>query len=195
VPHFQGKADIEAAMRAEAGLHCCFLHLSSYLENFIQMVALDGRELDLSLPCPRFDASGGLYLQLPTHAMMLFPVTDLGAAVVTILSNPTAHDGVTHGLVSEVLTGEQIADKISVALGQPVGFRAVTVAEFRSYGFPGAEELADMFEFMDTYGDSLGRSVEDTKALIPKLTTFDEWAAAHAVKPSEHVVRACTSSA
>ena len=90
VPPFDGKARIERAIAA-SGLHYTFLHLSSYCENFVQVVANDGRELDLNLPCPRVDADGNLVLLLPLEdkAMRLFCVGDLGQAVVTVLQNPS----------------------------------------------------------------------------------------------------------
>ena len=87
------------------------------------------------------------------------------------------HDGKTYGLVCESLTGEQMVAIIADLLGKKVTYTPVSPATFASWGFPGAQELADMFEFTNNHPDKAPRSVEDTKALVPRLHSFRDWAA------------------
>ncbi len=138
-----------------------FLRLSFYTENFFGVFP------------PRRGADGALALALPMadKPMSLFSVGDLGRAVVTVLSNTEAHNGKAYGLASDWLTGTEIVSLISSIIGEPVAYTPPPVEGFKKAGFPGAEDLGNMFDFYANHADKFVRSVEDTKALIPHLTT------------------------
>ena len=50
----------------------------------------------------------------------------------------------------------------------------MTTDEFATLDFPGAEDLAVMFEFLQSGGAE--RDVELTKKLNPDMPTFEQWA-------------------
>ena len=55
--------------------------------------------------------------------------------------------GKTVGIAGEHLTGAQMAAALSKALGQPVRYNEVTPEVYRGFGFPGADDLGNMFQF------------------------------------------------
>jgi hypothetical protein len=72
-----------------------------------------------------------------------------------------------------------MAAAFSAALGQPVRYNAIEPAVYRSFGFPGAEDLGNMFQFnRDCAADfCASRSVEFSRGLNPGLKTFGAWLA------------------
>jgi hypothetical protein len=55
----------------------------------------------------------------------------------------------------------------------------VTPDVYRSFGFPGADDLGNMFQFYADFEDYFvgARSLDVTRSLNPKLQTFDQWLA------------------
>jgi hypothetical protein len=86
------------------------------------------------------------------------------------------------GIAGEHLTGTQMADGMGKALGQDVRYNAVPPEVFRGFGFPGADDLGNMFQFKHDFEDYFcgARSIEFSRALNPGLQSFDTWLAKHA---------------
>ena len=138
------------------------LRLSAYTENF------------LSFFVPRRGEDGKLSLTIPLEGQLsLFSVADLGRAVATVLSNPDAHSGKAYGLASEWLTGAEIAALLGKVVGEPVAYYPVPVAVFKTFPFPGASDIGNMFAFYERR-DLYSRSVAETAALIPGGPTSAE---------------------
>ena len=57
----------------------------------------------------------------------------------------------------------------------------MTPAAFRSFGFPGADDLGNMFQFNAEFADYFtgARDLDVARALNPQLLTFDAWLAAN----------------
>ena len=55
-------------------------------------------------------------------------------------------------------------------------------AAYRSFGFPGADDLGNMFQFKAEFQDAwcAPRSVPATRALHPGLQSFEDWLARNA---------------
>jgi hypothetical protein len=70
-----------------------------------------------------------------------------------------------------------MAAAFSHALGQTVRYNEVAPEVFRSFGFPGADDLGNMFQFnRDFAADFCGaRSLEVSRGLNPGLKSFDAW--------------------
>jgi hypothetical protein len=70
-----------------------------------------------------------------------------------------------------------MAAELSRALGQAVLHNAVTPAAYRAFGFPGAEDLGNMFQFKrDFEGDFCGaRDPAVARALNLELQDFRTW--------------------
>ena len=75
-----------------------------------------------------------------------------------------------------------MADALSKALGQEVGYNEISPEVYRSFGFPGADDLGNMFQYyrdFDTVCNST-RDVKYSKELNPALHSFDMWLAENA---------------
>jgi hypothetical protein len=86
------------------------------------------------------------------------------------------------GIVGEHLTGAQMAAALTHALGRTVHYQAVPFETFRSYGFPGADDLGNMFQFKHDFNEDFcgARSTAFSRELNPRLQTFAQWLDAHA---------------
>ena len=89
--------------------------------------------------------------------------------------------GKSIGVAGEHPTGAQMAATLGRALGQPVGYHAVPFDAYRKLGFPGAEDLGNMFQFKhDFESDFCGlRSLDLSRALHPGLQNSAQWVAAN----------------
>ena len=102
---------------------------------------------------------------------------DIGKCAYGIFKKGKETTGKTIGVAGEQLTGEEMAAAMSKAIGEEVTFNPVSAAIFRSFGFPGADDLGNMFQFYDEFADELNknRDVKVSKELNPSLQSFDEW--------------------
>ena len=68
---------------------------------------------------------------------------------------------------------------MSAAMGQPVEYQAVPFDVYRGLGFPGADDIGNMFQFyVEFEKEFLGaRDVGQARALNPKLQDFRTWLA------------------
>jgi uncharacterized protein YbjT (DUF2867 family) len=169
VPHFDAKAEGNRAF-TEAGVPTTFLLTSFYWDNFIHFGM-----------GPKKGADGTLAITLPMGDKKLPGVAseDIGRTAYGIFKEGRVHVGKTVGVAGEHLTGAQMASALSRALGREVRYDAVTPEAFRASGFPGAEDLGNMFQFKrDFETDYTGaRNLEVARRLNPKLQTFDQWLA------------------
>jgi hypothetical protein len=49
----------------------------------------------------------------------------------------------------------------------------MTVEQFRSLGYPGATDVGNMFEFIQTY--ACDRDFDAIRRIHPNLTSFEDW--------------------
>jgi len=61
--------------------------------------------------------------------------------------------GKTVAIAGEHLTGKQMAEKLSKAIGQPVRYNDVPPEVYRSFPFPGADDMGNMFQFKRDFND------------------------------------------
>jgi uncharacterized protein YbjT (DUF2867 family) len=90
--------------------------------------------------------------------------------------------GRTIGVAGEHLTGAEMAAALGRALGEDVGYAYVPPEVYRTFGFPGADDLANMFQFNRDFSDDFCRlrDLALSRSLNPALQTFDAWLAANA---------------
>jgi len=81
------------------------------------------------------------------------------------------------GIAGEHLTGEEMADTFSQVYGKKVHYNAVAPATYRSFDFPGADDLGNMFQFKADFEEEYckARDVESTRQLDPELLSFKPW--------------------
>jgi uncharacterized protein YbjT (DUF2867 family) len=169
VPHFDAKGESDAFF-TEAGVPTTFLLTSFYWENFIFFGM-----------GPKKGTDGKLALSLPLGEKK-FPqiaVEDIGKCAYGIFKKGAEHVGKRVGIAGEHLTGAQMAAAMSKALGQEVRYNDVPPDAFRKFGFPGAEDLGNMFQFNQEFADVFcaTRSLAVSRALNPELQTLERWLA------------------
>ena len=74
-----------------------------------------------------------------------------------------------------------MAASLGKALGKPIRYVAVPPDVYRNLGFPGADELGNMFQIDAEFQERFmaARDLRETRALDPALLTFDAWARKH----------------
>jgi uncharacterized protein YbjT (DUF2867 family) len=169
VPHFDAKGESNKVF-TELGVPTTFLFTSFYWDNLIHfgMGPKKGPDGKLALTIPMGDK------KLPGMA-----AEDIGKCAHGIFKKGSEYIGKSVGIAGEHLTGKQMADALSVALGQEVHYNAVSPEMYRSFGFPGAEDLGNMFQFNRDFEQVFcgARSVDLSRALNPSLQTFETWLA------------------
>ncbi|MDH3198344.1 MAG: NmrA/HSCARG family protein, partial [Candidatus Krumholzibacteria bacterium] len=77
----------------------------------------------------------------------------------------------------EHLTGAQMAAALSKTIGQEVRYNDVPPETYRSFGFPGADDMGNMFQFKRDFNDAFcgARKLETARSLNPSLQTFEAW--------------------
>jgi len=171
VPHFDAKAEADAAF-VEAGVPTTFLLTSFYWENLIFF----GMG-----PKPGPDGTLLWTMPLGTAKFPGIAVEDIGRCAYGVFKRGTELAGKYVGIAGEQLTGEEMAAALSDALGQTVRYNMVTPEQFRGFGFPGAEDLGNMFQFNIEFADEFCRTrdLAASRALNPALQTFRQWLAAN----------------
>ena len=102
---------------------------------------------------------------------------DIGKAAYGIFKRGKELIGKTVGVAGEHLTGKEMAASLSKALGQEVIFNNVSPETYRDYGFPGSDDLGNMFQFYRDFEEDCNRvrDVNFSRELNPELKTFDQW--------------------
>ncbi len=172
VPHFDAKGEANHFF-TDLDLLTTFLLTSFYWENFLHFGM-----------GPKKGPDGELAITLPMGEKKLpgIATEDIGKCAYGIFQRGQELIGKTVGIAGEHLTGAQMAASLGKAIGQQVRYHDVPPEVYRSFGFPGAEDLGNMFQFKrDFEADFCGaRSPDFSRALNPQLQTFDEWLARNA---------------
>src|SRR5262249_30372486 len=109
---------------------------------------------------------------------------DIGRCAYGIFKRGGEFAGKTVGIAGEHLTGSEMAAGFSKALGKEVGYNAVPPEVYRGFGFPGADDLGNMFQFKRDFNEAFcaPRSVEFSRSLNPALKSFGQWLAANSTR-------------
>jgi hypothetical protein len=107
---------------------------------------------------------------------------DIGRCAYGIFQKPTQFVRKTVAIAGEHLTGAEMAAAFGKALGIEVAYNAVPFDVYRAFGFPGADDLGNMFQFKHDFNEAFcaPRSVSASRALNPRLQTFAQWLGANA---------------
>lgn len=174
VPHFDAKGESNKLF-IEAGVPTTFFHASFYWDNFIYFGA-----------GPKRGADGKLALTLPIGDAKMAGIgsEDIGKCAYGVFKDPEAHTDQYVGVAGEHLTGEEMAAALGKALGEPIIYNKVSADVYRSFGFPGADELGNMFQIYDEFEEKMNelRDVEASKQLNPELMNFEQWLSHYAKK-------------
>jgi uncharacterized protein YbjT (DUF2867 family) len=169
VPHFDTKGSANSFF-IELGVPTTFLLTSFYWENLIHFGM-----------GPQRDDNGRLVLHLPMADKKLpgIAVGDIGRCALGIFRASPAFVGETVGIAGEHLTGEEMAIALGTALDEEVAYNAVPFDVYRSFDFPGADDLGNMFQFKAEFEEYFCgvRDLAVARSLNPKLKTFADWLA------------------
>ncbi len=68
-------------------------------------------------------------------------------SVAAIFKAGSEFIGQTLGVAAKHLTGAEMATALSRAYGEPVRYNDVPADVYRGFGFPGADDVGNMFQF------------------------------------------------
>ena len=170
VPHFDGKGEIDHVF-TDLGVPTTFLLTSFYWDNLIHFGMGPTRGADGRL---------GFTLPMADQALPGIAAEDIGRCAYGVFKRPELI-GKTVGIAGEHLTGAQMASALGRALGEEVVHNAISPDAYRKLGFPGADDLGNMFQFKRDFNDDFRRprSVEFSRGLNPALQSFGQWLAAN----------------
>ncbi len=137
---------------------------------------------------PHFDGKGESNhfftdLGVPTTFMLTSFYWDnfigfgMGPKTYGILKRSSEFIGRTVGITGENLTGVEMAAGFSELLGQDVRYNSISPEIYRGLGFPGADDLGNMFQFKHDFNEYFcgARDSAFSKSLNPELQDFRTW--------------------
>jgi len=167
VPHFDAKAEANRAF-AQFGVPVTYMLTSFYWDNLIY----GGMG-------PKKGADGKLELTLPMGDKRLpgIAAEDIGKSAFCIFKAGFDLLGKTVGVAGDHVTGAQMAVALAKELGQEVSYNPLSPEQYRQLGTPGADELGNMFQFMQEFESEFcaARNLDSARALNPSLQTFGGW--------------------
>src|SRR5258708_16232424 len=165
VPHLDSKGEADADFQR---LPSTLLLTSFYWDNliFFGMGPKRGPDGKLAFTLPMGDS------KLPGIA-----AEDIGKCTYGIFKGGSEFTGKKGGISGEHLTGAQMAAALGDAAGEEVDYNYVSPEVYRTFGFPGAEDLGNMFQFFRDFAEPVGaaRSVDFSRIVNPELQTFQHW--------------------
>jgi|SRR5688572_12642699 len=166
VPHFDAKAEANAYF---SGVPATMLVTSFYWDNLF-MFGL----------APKKGDDGQYAWAFPMGNARLPGIAgeDIGKTALGIFKAGDQYVGKTVGIAGEFLTIEQMGQTLSKNLGiGPVKYNAVEPDVYRSWGFPGADEMGNMFQADRDFEKQMmaNRNLDEARKLNPSLQTFDQF--------------------
>jgi len=167
VPHFDAKGEANQSF-LDSGVNTTFLIASFYWENLIYFGM-----------GPQKGPDGKFAITFPMGDKKLAGVAaeDIGKCAYGIFKKGLELSGKTVGIAGDHLSCSEMAVSLSKALDIDVKYNQVSPEQYRSFGFPGADDLGNMFQFYrDFEEDSLNvRDLSFSRSLNPELKSFDDW--------------------
>jgi len=170
VPHFDAKGEVNHVF-TDLGLPVTFLVTSFYWDNMYMF--------KLGAPMKTPDGTHLMTLPMGDKKLAGMASEDIGGCAYGIFKKGAEYIGKTVGITGENLTIAEMAGKVSKAMGITAKYNPVTPDQFRAFGFPGAEDLGNMFQFDADFEKEVlaARSQDVSRSLNPALKSFDQWLA------------------
>ena len=168
VPHFDAKGEADQIFKDLVPSTC--LLTSFYWENFIYFGAG---------PKPGPDGTLALTYPLGDKKLPGIAVEDIGKCAYAIFKRGREFIGKTVGIAGEHLSGSEMAAALTRALGREVRYNDVAPEVYRGFGFPGADDLGNMFQFKRDFNEAFrgARNPDFARSLNPAMQTLDQWLA------------------
>ena len=166
VPHFDAKAEANAFF---SGVPATMLVTSFYWDNLF-MFGL----------APKKGDDGQYAWAFPMGNAKLAGIAgeDIGKTALGVFKAGDQYIGKTVGIAGEFLTIDQMGQSLSKNLGLgAVKYNAVEPDVYRSWGFPGADEMGNMFQADRDFEKQMmaNRNLDEARKLNPALQTFDQF--------------------
>ena len=170
VPHFDAKGEADQAFR-DLGVPTTFLLTSFYWDNFIYF--------GLG-PKPGPDGTLAIAFPLGDKKMPGIAAEDIGKCAYGVFKRSDLI-GKTIGIAGEHLSGGDMAAAMSRAFGRDVRYHEMTPEAYRALGFPGADDMGNMFQFKRDFEADYrkSRDIALSRSLNPELQSFDQWLGKH----------------
>jgi len=172
VPHYDAKGEANHEF-VDRGVPTTLLYTSFFWDNLIRfgMQPQRGEDGRLAFVLPMGNA------KLPGIA-----AADVGPCAFGIFGRGDDLVGKSVGIAGEHLNGAAMAAQLAHALGEPVSHASLTPYQYANLGFPGADDLANMFAFKREFEDAYcrSRSIDCARQLHPGLMNFSTWLARNA---------------
>jgi len=167
VPHFDAKGEANKQF-TDRGLPVTLLNTVFYWDNMIYfgMGPQRGEDGVLAITFPLGDA------KMPSIA-----AEDIGKIAFGIFKRGDEFIGKTIGIAGEHVSGSDMAAALTDVYGEEVRYNDVPPEVYRGFGFPGADDVGNMFQFKRDFEDEYRatRDVELARSLNPDLHTFRAW--------------------
>ena len=174
VPHFDSKGSANKYFE-EYGVPTTLLNTSFYWDNLIHFGM-----------GPKPGPDGTLTFTLPMGDKPLSGIAaeDIGACAYGIFKEGDKYINSKVGIAGGHLTGSEMAEALTNAIGQKVVYYAVDADTYRGFGFPGADDLGNMFQYKQEFNDFYvgQRNLDESRSLNPQLLSFGDWLAKYADK-------------
>lgn len=169
VPHFDAKGESNQYF-IDAGVPVTFLLTTFYWENLLYFGM-----------GPKKGADGKLSIIFPMGDKKLSGIAaeDIGKCAYGIFKRGQELIGKTVGIAGEQIACNEMAKILTKTLGKEVSYHEITPEQYRNLGFPGADDLGNMFQFYRDFEDVFDRTrdAKFAKELDPELKSFEVWLA------------------
>jgi uncharacterized protein YbjT (DUF2867 family) len=164
VPHCDIKAMLQEYTKSME-IPATFVHASFYYENFLTFFPLQK------------DNNNNYFFGFPQGDTKLAMTTaeDIGGVVSSIFNFPAEYLGRTVDVVGESRTCDEYARIMSKVLRVNVQYKYIPREEYAAQEFPGAEELANMFEVQRLFIPDHQLRLIESYGLNPNMKSFEKW--------------------
>lgn len=163
-PHLDIKAELETYARS-LKLPATFVHVAFYYENFLTFFP------------PQAGPDGAYSFGFPQGdtPLAMTAVEDVGGVVAPLFDHPEAYLHKTIGIVGDDRPPHEYAQVMTRVFGRSVTYHHVPRETFAALGFPGAEDLANMFEFNRRFIPNRSTDLKQSRQLYPAIQSFESW--------------------
>ena len=164
LPHFETKARMEEHAQLR-NMPFTFVHAAFYYENFLNYFP------------PQRQPDGSYRFGFPLGDAQLGAVAaeDIGGVVCKIFESRAEFVNKTVEIIGDEMSAQQYAEIMSRFLPRKIIYGHISREAYASMGFPGARELADMFDFLRVYTPSRRKHITQCRQLFAEMQTFEIW--------------------
>ena len=166
LPHFETKARMEEHAQLR-NVPFTFVHVAFYFENFLNYFP----------PQRQPEGSYSFAFPLGDACLGAVGVEDVGGVVARIFESRAEFVNKTVEIIGDEMPAQEYAQIMSRALKRKITYSHVPRETYAAMGFPGARELADMFEFLRVYTPSRCAHITRCRQLFPEMQRFEPWIA------------------